>query len=163
GAGDPVEPREAGARRAGGAGPRAPRRAERGGGPDAPLLGLRGARAGKASSRRRQQPDSGSRSFAARRSPGSDQEEPVIRMEPSRLFGVGISGPVLLPDEREILERFPPWAVILFKRNIQSLEQLRELTRELRELPGTPVLCVDEEGGPVDRFRDLLGPSLSFR
>ncbi|HKA35478.1 MAG TPA: glycoside hydrolase family 3 N-terminal domain-containing protein [Thermoanaerobaculia bacterium] len=83
--------------------------------------------------------------------------------EPSRLFGVGISGPALLPAEREILETFAPWAVILFKRNIQSVEQLSGLTAELRELPGEPLLCVDEEGGPVDRFRDLLGPTVSFR
>jgi beta-N-acetylhexosaminidase len=82
---------------------------------------------------------------------------------PSGVFGVGISGPRLLASEREILERFPPWAVILFKRNVESVEQLRGLTRELRGLPGRPVLCVDEEGGPVDRFRDLLGPSISFR
>lgn len=81
----------------------------------------------------------------------------------SRVFGVGIAGPVLDPDEREILEKFPPWAVILFRRNIESVEQLQELTASLRDLPGRPRLCVDEEGGPVDRFRDLLGPSISYR
>ena len=88
---------------------------------------------------------------------------PVNPSNPSRLFGVGVSGPVLLPAEGESLERFPPWAVILFKRNIQSVEQLLALTASIHELPGRPLLCVDLEGGPVDRFRDLLGPSISFR
>jgi beta-N-acetylhexosaminidase len=81
----------------------------------------------------------------------------------SRVFGVGISGPALLPHEKEILEQFPPWAVILFRRNIESVAQLEALTTTLQELPGHPLLCVDEEGGPVDRFRDLLGPSVSYR
>jgi beta-N-acetylhexosaminidase len=80
-----------------------------------------------------------------------------------RLFGVGISGPTLTAPERRILERDPPWAVILFRRNIESVEQLRRLTREIGELPGRPLLCVDQEGGPVDRLRDLLGPTISFR
>jgi beta-N-acetylhexosaminidase len=80
-----------------------------------------------------------------------------------RLFGVGISGPALTAPERRILERHPPWAVILFRRNIESVEQLRNLTREVSELPGRPLLCVDQEGGPVDRLKDLLGPTISFR
>ena len=79
------------------------------------------------------------------------------------LFGVGIGGPSLTADERSLLERNPPGAVILFKRNIRSVEDARELTRELRALPGRPLVCVDMEGGPVDRFREILGPSASFR
>src|SRR6266496_3828263 len=81
----------------------------------------------------------------------------------SRVFGVGIAGTEIAPSEREVLERLPPRAVILFRRNIESEEQLRALTARIHELPGNPLLCVDEEGGPVDRFRDLLGPSISFR
>jgi len=80
-----------------------------------------------------------------------------------RIFGVGISGPTLTAPERRILERDPPWAVILFRRNIESVEQLRRLTRDIADLPGRPLLCVDQEGGPVDRLRDLLGPTISFR
>jgi beta-N-acetylhexosaminidase len=81
----------------------------------------------------------------------------------SRLFGVGIAGAKLLPEERDILERYPPRAVILFRRNVESSDQLRALTGELRGLPGTPLLCLDQEGGPVDRLRDILSPSISFR
>jgi beta-N-acetylhexosaminidase len=65
--------------------------------------------------------------------------------------------------EREILERHPPWAVILFRRNIASVEQVLDLTGRIRGLPGSPRICVDQEGGPVDRLADLFGPSMSFR
>src|SRR5262249_14780934 len=44
-----------------------------------------------------------------------------------------------------------------------SVEQLQALNREIAGLPGGPLLCVDQEGGPVDRLRDLLGPTISFR
>jgi len=81
----------------------------------------------------------------------------------SRLFGVGIAGATLLPEERDILERDPPRAVILFRRNVESADQLRDLTEEIHRLPGSPLLCLDQEGGPVDRLRDILGPSISFR
>ena len=81
----------------------------------------------------------------------------------SRLFGVGISGPALLPSERRLLGSLPPRAVILFRRNLESVEQVRALTAELARLAGEPWLCVDEEGGPVDRFRDLFGSLVSFR
>ena len=80
----------------------------------------------------------------------------------SRLFGVGISGPSLLESERSILERHPPRAIILFRRNIQEEHQLRDLTAKLRSLPGGPFLCIDQEGGSVDRLRDLVGPFPSF-
>ena len=79
------------------------------------------------------------------------------------MFGVGIAGPALAPSERQALEAHPPRAVILFRRNIESVEQVLALTGDIRNLPGRPRICVDQEGGPVDRFRDLLGPSISFR
>lgn len=76
---------------------------------------------------------------------------------------MGIAGTTLSTGEREILEELPPWGVILFRRNIESVPQLEALTATLKNLPGRPLLFVDEEGGPVDRFRDLLGPAVSYR
>lgn len=81
----------------------------------------------------------------------------------SRLFGVGISGPALEEKERAILERDPPRAVILFRRNIEGERQVVDLVREIHALAGEPFVCVDQEGGPVDRLRDVVGPSPSFR
>lgn len=79
------------------------------------------------------------------------------------LFGVGIGGPSLAEEERRILERDPPWAVVLFRRNLPSAESVASLVAELKTLPGRPLLCVDQEGGPVDRFRAFLGSTISFR
>ncbi len=79
------------------------------------------------------------------------------------LFGVGISGPSLTAEERRLLERDPPGAVLLFRRNVESVEGVQALARELEALPGNPLVCVDMEGGPVDRFREILGFSASFR
>ncbi|HLN59731.1 MAG TPA: glycoside hydrolase family 3 N-terminal domain-containing protein [Thermoanaerobaculia bacterium] len=84
-------------------------------------------------------------------------------MGASRLFGVGIAGIEMTLAEREILETHPPWALILFRRNIESLEQVAALAAQIQEMPARPRICVDQEGGPVDRFRDLLGPSISLR
>jgi beta-N-acetylhexosaminidase len=80
----------------------------------------------------------------------------------SRLFCVGLSSLEITPAEREILRRDSPGGVILFRRNIESVEQVRALTQEIRSLPGRPLLCVDQEGGAVDRFREMLGPMISF-
>jgi len=80
----------------------------------------------------------------------------------SRLFGVGVSGPELTKGEREILAAHPPFGVILFRRNIEAPDQLARLIAELRGL-GTRFLFLDQEGGPVDRLRDLLAPAPSLR
>jgi beta-N-acetylhexosaminidase len=80
----------------------------------------------------------------------------------SKLFGVGIGGPALTDSERTILAARPPWGVILFRRNIETVEQLGALSSSLKEL-GIGHLFLDQEGGPVDRLRDLLAPAPSFR
>ena len=64
----------------------------------------------------------------------------------------------LTKAERFILKSEKPWGVILFKRNIKSYEQVKNLTSEIRKClkdPFYPIL-VDEEGWKVSRFSDLL-------
>jgi beta-N-acetylhexosaminidase len=52
--------------------------------------------------------------------------------------------------------------VILFARNIRSPEQTWRLLRDCQQCVSTPLFtCVDLEGGAVDRFRDVLGPTPS--
>jgi beta-N-acetylhexosaminidase len=80
----------------------------------------------------------------------------------ARLFGVGLAGPSLDPSERAILQRLPPRAVILFARNIETERQLADLCAEIGSLPGDPLLCIDQEGGRVDRLRSIAGPFPSF-
>jgi beta-N-acetylhexosaminidase len=67
---------------------------------------------------------------------------------------VDVAGLALSADERERLCHPLVGGVILFSRNYQSPEQLADLTRSIHDLR-TPALlvCVDHEGGRVQRFR----------
>jgi beta-N-acetylhexosaminidase len=53
-----------------------------------------------------------------------------------------------------------PAGVILFARNIVSVQQTHELLQACRRnLPPAPFLCVDMEGGLVDRLKKALEPA----
>ncbi|MEX0900181.1 MAG: beta-N-acetylhexosaminidase [Gammaproteobacteria bacterium] len=68
---------------------------------------------------------------------------------------VDITGPVLVPEDREVLEHPSIGGVILFTRNYEGTSQLAALCRSLHALrPRAPLLVtVDHEGGRVQRFR----------
>jgi beta-N-acetylhexosaminidase len=76
----------------------------------------------------------------------------------SDVLGIGLTGRTLTDLERRILRENTPYAVVLFGRNIASVEQLRDLVAEVKSLaPGKPPLfMIDEEGGRVDRLRHIL-------
>jgi beta-N-acetylhexosaminidase len=65
------------------------------------------------------------------------------------------AGLALSADERAFFRDADPWGFIIFKRNVETPDQLRALTGEMRESVGrdAPIL-VDQEGGRVQR----LGP-----
>lgn len=66
----------------------------------------------------------------------------------------GCSGHRLTEAERAFFAGARPWGFILFRRNIDSPEQVRCLTAELRECVGdgeAPIL-IDQEGGRVQRM-----------
>lgn len=67
----------------------------------------------------------------------------------------GCAGQALTDDERAFFADADPWGFILFRRNVDSPDQVLRLTDALRESVGweAPVL-VDQEGGRVQR----LGP-----
>jgi beta-N-acetylhexosaminidase len=74
----------------------------------------------------------------------------------TRAFIAGCSGPVLTPEETAFFRSAEPWGFILFRRNVETPEQVRALTGALRDTVGradAPVL-IDQEGGRVQR----LGP-----
>jgi beta-N-acetylhexosaminidase len=74
----------------------------------------------------------------------------------SRAFITGVSGPELSAEEREFVRIERPWGFILFKRNIDTPEQVIRLITELRVEVGEPdaPVLIDQEGGRVQR----LGP-----
>lgn len=66
----------------------------------------------------------------------------------------GTAGPELLADEAAFFRDYDPFGFILFARNVESPDQLRRLTGDLRHAVGreAPIL-VDQEGGRVQRLR----------
>ncbi|RVU16022.1 beta-N-acetylhexosaminidase [Methylobacterium oryzihabitans] len=67
---------------------------------------------------------------------------------------LGCAGPTLGREEAAFFRDARPWGFILFKRNIETPEQVRALTAALRETVGrddAPVL-IDQEGGRVQRM-----------
>jgi beta-N-acetylhexosaminidase len=72
----------------------------------------------------------------------------------------GLSGPALTPDEVAFFRDADPCGYILFKRNIESREQVRALTDSLRAIHGRgdlPIL-IDQEGGRVARMQPPVWP-----
>lgn len=60
----------------------------------------------------------------------------------------------LTADERAFFREADPFGFILFARNVQSPEQLRCLTSEMREAVGREApVTIDQEGGRVQRLR----------
>lgn len=79
-------------------------------------------------------------------------------MTDTRALILGCSGPVLTDEEKAFYREVQPWGFILFGRNIESLEQIRRLTDDLRETVSgrhAPVL-IDQEGGRVQRIKPPL-------
>ena len=74
----------------------------------------------------------------------------------TRAFICGCAGLGLGAEESAFIKDADPWGLILFRRNIETPEQVQRLTAGFRDLTGradAPVL-VDQEGGLVQR----LGP-----
>ena len=80
---------------------------------------------------------------------------------------LGIAGHGVTEEERRFIRECRPGGFVLFGRNVESPEQVRELNRELvsllpNDLP--PVRCVDQEGGLVQRVKApaTLWPPMRF-
>jgi beta-N-acetylhexosaminidase len=68
---------------------------------------------------------------------------------------IGVAGPELTAQERDWLQHEACAGVILFKRNFVSRAQVAELSAAIRDAAPRPQLvCVDQEGGRVQRFQD---------
>jgi len=68
---------------------------------------------------------------------------------------IGVAGTELTAQERDWLQHDGCAGVILFTRNFASRAQVGELAQAIREAAPRPQLvCVDQEGGRVQRFRE---------
>ena len=68
---------------------------------------------------------------------------------------IGVAGTGLTAQERDWLQHDACAGVILFTRNFASRAQVAELSQAIREAAPRPqLICVDQEGGRVQRFRE---------
>ena len=78
---------------------------------------------------------------------------------------VSLSGTILTKREKILLKKEKPWGVILFKRNLKSLKQIKRLTTEIKHYTKNkrfPII-IDEEGKSVSRLRNLIQHDLSSK
>ena len=79
----------------------------------------------------------------------------TVEQKAAQLLVAGIEGTEPGEDAVQAIQGYQVGGVILFGRNVESAEQLAALTNGLKELNGDYVplfLCVDQEGGRVDRM-----------
>ncbi len=71
---------------------------------------------------------------------------------------ISISGYKLTKIETNIFKNYLPWGVILFKRNIRDVSQLKKLILSIKKITKDkkyPIL-IDEEGGDVSRLQNVI-------
>lgn len=71
---------------------------------------------------------------------------------------IDVIGGALTDGDRARLRHRATGGVILFARNYENPRQLRALVSEIRALRSDLLLCVDHEGGRVQRFRAEFSP-----
>lgn len=77
-------------------------------------------------------------------------------MQGSLMLDIG--GTFLTAEDRHLLRQPQVCGVILFSRNIEHPQQVRELCRAIRALRGDLLIAVDQEGGRVQRLRQGFVP-----
>ena len=76
---------------------------------------------------------------------------------------VSIKGTKLTKREKILLKKERPWGIILFKRNLKSFTQIRNLTNQIKKITKNkkfPII-IDEEGANVSRLNNLINHNLS--
>ncbi|MCA1593506.1 MAG: hypothetical protein LC754_12820 [Acidobacteria bacterium] len=87
-----------------------------------------------------------------------------LRRKAGRLLFIGLPVTKLDRRWRELLTEVRPGGVILFGRNVETAAQVALLNAQIRDAVGGPVIIgVDQEGGLVDRFRDICEPMPSAK
>ncbi len=79
-------------------------------------------------------------------------------MNNRRSFIVGIKSTKLLSKEKVFLNKYKPWGIILFSRNIKSIKQALKLTSSIKKIfkdKKYPIL-IDQEGGRVNRLENII-------
>ena len=78
-----------------------------------------------------------------------------------RCFITGLRSTVLLQKEKKFLKKYKPWGIILFSRNIKSIDQTKMLTDDVKKIFNDrkyPIL-IDHEGGRINRLKSFIETS----
>src|SRR5262249_20699954 len=82
--------------------------------------------------------------------------------EIGRMLVIDFTGTAMTSDLISKIQRYHVGGAILYDRNITSAEPLRALTSAMQGASTIPLLlAIDQEGGTVNRFGRLVGPTPS--
>jgi beta-N-acetylhexosaminidase len=82
-----------------------------------------------------------------------------LRRQVGQLLIMGFDGTLMSQRLRVMISTFQPGGIILFRRNLDDAAQTHALLHEAQTAGPVPMfLCVDMEGGSVDRLCDVVAP-----
>ncbi len=76
---------------------------------------------------------------------------------------ISIKSYQLSAEEKKLFKKDKPWGIILFKRNVKSLNQLKKLIQKIRSITKDnkfPII-IDEEGVSVSRLKNIITNNIS--
>ncbi len=79
-----------------------------------------------------------------------------------KAFVCGVKGTYLSNNEKDFLIKYKPWGIILFSRNIKTINQTKILTNSIKKIfknDNYPIMT-DEEGGRVTRVKKFIDSSI---
>ncbi len=76
---------------------------------------------------------------------------------------ISIKSTVLSKKEKILLSKEKPWGIILFKRNLKSFNQIKNLTSKIKSLTKNKhfPIFIDEEGERVSRLGNIINNNVS--
>jgi beta-N-acetylhexosaminidase len=81
----------------------------------------------------------------------------TLEQKIGQLFVLGFQGRQPDAETREVLDAIQPAGFVLSQRNIESFDQVYDLTSGLRETSAiSPLIAIDHEGGRVDRLKQIF-------
>lgn len=86
----------------------------------------------------------------------------TLREQIGQLFMMGFTGTTVSKDLASFMKAYTPGGAIFFRRNLESVQQIVDLTNGLQKLsPASPLLiAIDQEGGACRGSRLNLPSSL---
>ena len=89
----------------------------------------------------------------------------IKKMMKKKALIISLNGTKLSKMEKILLSKEKPWGVILFRRNLKSKKQIKNLTTNIRYLTNDtkfPII-IDEEGAKVSRLGNIINHGVSAR